>query len=53
MPYELVLPYVLVGLPLYFGTWIWGFVVMVRLHRTLKVELQEWWLDLEARPRVE
>ena len=27
--------------------------MMLRLRRTLKVEHQEWWLDLEARPRVE
>jgi len=53
IPYELVLPYLLVALLLYLGAWIWVFLVMLRLRRTLTVELQEWWLDLEARPRVE
>lgn len=51
--WELVTLYFYVGLPLYLCSWIWAFFVMLRLRRTLKVELQEWWLDLEARPRVE
>ena len=50
--WQLVTLYFYVGLPLYLCSWIWAFFVMLRLRRTLKVELQEWWLDLEARDRL-
>lgn len=38
---------------LYLALWIWGCALMVGMRRMLKIEAHEWWLDVEALPRVE
>lgn len=44
---------VIVGAAMYFFSLLWGFVLMFGTRRMLRVELQEWWLDVGALPRVE
>jgi hypothetical protein len=37
----------------YLCGWLWGFALMLRMRNILLVRGQEWWLDVEALPRVE
>lgn len=37
----------------YLCGWLWGFALMLRMRSMLLVRGQEWWLDVEALPRVE
>jgi len=38
---------------LYVALWFCGFAWMLRVRRTLRIDVHEWWLDVEALPRVE
>lgn len=38
---------------LYLSLWFWGCALMLRMRRILWVDAHEWWLDVEALPRVE
>lgn len=49
----LALVFVATALMSYLGLWLWGFALMLGIRRTLSVEAHEWWLDVEALPRVE
>jgi len=49
----LTIIFVITGAATYFISLLWGFALMFRVRRMLRVELQEWWLDLGALPRVE
>lgn len=45
--------FVIVGASMYFFSLLWGYALMFGVRRMLKVELQEWWLDVGALPSVQ
>ena len=49
----LTIIFVIPGAAAYFFSLLWGFALMFGVRRILRVELQEWWLDTGALPRVE
>lgn len=50
---HLAVLFMITSFSLYLALWIWGAALMLRLRRSLRVDANEWWLDVEALPRVE
>lgn len=50
---HLAVLFMITSFSLYLALWIWGAALMLRLRRSLRVDAYEWWLDVEALPRVE
>lgn len=44
---------VVTSFSLYVALWFWGFALMLRVRRILWIDAHEWWLNVEALPRVE
>ncbi|HEU5072922.1 MAG TPA: hypothetical protein VFU02_02090 [Polyangiaceae bacterium] len=45
--------FMITAFSLYLSLWFWGCALMVQMWRISWVEAHEWWLDVEALPRVE
>lgn len=50
---HLAIVFAILAFTAYLAVWLWGFALMLQLRRSLWVDAHEWWLDVEALPRVE